>query len=190
MDGGGIAGHVPTHADSRHAAGMALKEFPKASNTAIAEMCLVGHELVAEIRKTQPYDSVGLRPPPVRRGRIGRMHLLRPPATFSPARRRARRAGQRDAGLWEEGREKKPHGERRWEPGNRIIGTREEEGMEARGTFDCGFVQPWNANNEGGRFTPMPKSRQPSPPPRSLHSFQELGGTLRSIQESKNHTHK
>jgi len=68
-----------TNADKRHAVGMALKEFPKASNTAIAEMCLVGHELVAEIRKTQPYDSVGLRPPPTRVGLDGRERKLPPP---------------------------------------------------------------------------------------------------------------
>jgi uncharacterized ParB-like nuclease family protein len=68
-----------TNADKRHAVGLALKEFPKASNAAIAEMCLVGHELVAEIRKSQPYDSVGLRPPPVRVGLDGRERKLPPP---------------------------------------------------------------------------------------------------------------
>jgi hypothetical protein len=79
-----------TNADKRHAVELAVKEFPKASNVAIAEMCLVGHELVAEIRKsqaagnqrneaTQPYDSVGLRPPPTRIGLDGRERKLPPP---------------------------------------------------------------------------------------------------------------
>ncbi|HMP82594.1 MAG TPA: ParB/RepB/Spo0J family partition protein [Verrucomicrobiota bacterium] len=68
-----------TNSDKRHAVGMALKEFPKTSNAAIAEMCLVGHELVAEIRKSQPYDSVGLRPPPVRVGLDGKERKLPPP---------------------------------------------------------------------------------------------------------------
>ena len=78
-----------TNADKRHAVGMALREFPKASNVAIAGMCLVGHELVAEIRKSQvvgnqrnevaqPYDSVGLRPPPTRVGLDGRERKLPP----------------------------------------------------------------------------------------------------------------
>ena len=79
-----------TNADKRHAVELAVKEFPKASNVAIAEMCLVGHELVAEIRKsqaagnqrneaTQPYDSVGLMPPSTRIGLDGRERKLPPP---------------------------------------------------------------------------------------------------------------
>lgn len=79
-----------TNADKRHAVGLALREFPTASNAAIAEMCLVGHELVAEIRKSQlvdnqqnqmdqPYDSVGLRPPPTRVGLDGKERRLPPP---------------------------------------------------------------------------------------------------------------
>jgi hypothetical protein len=73
-----------TNADKRHAVTLALKEFPKASNAAIAEMCLVGHELVAEIRKSQPYDSVGLRPPPTRVGLDGRERKLPPPPMVRP----------------------------------------------------------------------------------------------------------
>jgi uncharacterized ParB-like nuclease family protein len=68
-----------TNADKRHAVGMALKEFPKASTAAIAAMCLVSNELVAEIRKTQPADFGGLMPPPVRVGLDGRERRLPPP---------------------------------------------------------------------------------------------------------------
>ncbi len=68
-----------SNADKRHAIGLALKEFPKASNAAIAEMCLVGHELVAEIRRVQPYDSVGLKSSPTRIGLDGRERSLPPP---------------------------------------------------------------------------------------------------------------
>jgi hypothetical protein len=42
-------------------------------------MCLVSNELVAEIRKTQPAEIGGLRPPPVRVGLDGRERKLPPP---------------------------------------------------------------------------------------------------------------
>lgn len=71
-----------TNADKRCAVSMALKEFPKFSTVAIAEMCLVGDELVAEIRKSQvvenqrrevgqPTDSGRLNIPPVPQSRVG-----------------------------------------------------------------------------------------------------------------------
>ena len=68
-----------TNADKRHAVGMALKEFPRLSDVAISELCLVGRELVAEIRKTQPVDSGRLSPPPTRIGLDGRERKLPPP---------------------------------------------------------------------------------------------------------------
>ena len=40
-----------TNADKRNAVRMALEEFPRLSDVAISELCLVGRELVAEIRK-------------------------------------------------------------------------------------------------------------------------------------------
>ena len=67
-----------TNADKRHAVELALKEFPNVSTVAIAKMCLVGDELVAEIRKSQPTDSGRLAPPP-RIGLDGRERKLPPP---------------------------------------------------------------------------------------------------------------
>ena len=52
------------------------------SNVAISELCLVGHELVAELRKTQPYDSVGLTSPVCRIGVDGKERKLPPPPMF------------------------------------------------------------------------------------------------------------
>jgi hypothetical protein len=68
-----------TNADKRHAVELALREFPKVSDVAISEMCLVGRELVAEIRKALPVDSDRLRPPPTRVGLDGRERKLPPP---------------------------------------------------------------------------------------------------------------
>lgn len=68
-----------TNADKRHAVELALREFPNVSTVAIARMCLVGDELVAEIRKGQPTDSGRLRPPPTRVGLDGRERKLPPP---------------------------------------------------------------------------------------------------------------
>ena len=79
-----------TNADKRHAVELALREFPKVSDVAISEMCLVGRELVAEIRKSQtldnqpnqiaqPVDSDRLNPPPTRIGLDGRERKLPPP---------------------------------------------------------------------------------------------------------------
>ena len=79
-----------TNADKRHAVAMAVKEFPKVSDVAISEMCLVGRDLVSEIRKSQvvanepldsfqPADSGRLRPPPTRIGLDGRERKLPPP---------------------------------------------------------------------------------------------------------------
>ena len=68
-----------TNADKRHAIAMALKEFPKLSDVAISDLCLVGRELVAEIRKAQPVDSDRLTPPPTRIGLDGRERKLPPP---------------------------------------------------------------------------------------------------------------
>ena len=79
-----------TNADKRHAVELAVREFPNVSTVAIARMCLVGDELVAEIRKsqvvgnqwneaTQPTDSGRLAPPPARIGLDGRERKLPPP---------------------------------------------------------------------------------------------------------------
>ena len=68
-----------TNADKRNAVRMALEEFPRLSDVAISELCLVGRELVAEIRKSQPVDSGRLAPPPTRVGLDGRERKLPPP---------------------------------------------------------------------------------------------------------------
>ena len=68
-----------TNADKRHAVGMALREFPNVSTVAISKMCLVGDELVAELRKAQPTDSGRLNPPPTRIGLDGRERKMPPP---------------------------------------------------------------------------------------------------------------
>ena len=68
-----------TNADKRHAVELAVREFPNVSTVAIARMCLVGDELVAEIRKSQPTDSGRLAPPPTRIGLDGRERKLPPP---------------------------------------------------------------------------------------------------------------
>lgn len=68
-----------TNADKRHAVGMALREFPNVSTVAIAKLCLVGDELVAEMRKAQPTDSGRLASPPMRVGLDGRERKLPPP---------------------------------------------------------------------------------------------------------------
>ena len=67
-----------TNADKRHAVELALKEFPRFSDVAISELCKVGRELVAEIRKDQPVDSGRLNPPPKRIGLDGRERKLPP----------------------------------------------------------------------------------------------------------------
>ena len=79
-----------TNADKRHAVELALREFSKVSDVAISEMCLVGRDLVAEIRKSQvvehqqnqtnqPAVSGRLNPPPTRIGLDGRERKLPPP---------------------------------------------------------------------------------------------------------------
>ena len=84
-----------TNADKRHAVELALREFPKVSNVAIAGMCLVSDDLVAEMRKsqgvenqrsepTQPSEIGGLRPPPTRIGLDGRERKLPPPPMRPP----------------------------------------------------------------------------------------------------------
>jgi hypothetical protein len=74
-----------TNADKRHAVGMALKEFPKLSDRALAEICLVGHTFVADVRRAQvESDSTsGAKgshlPPPPRIGKDGKAYRLPPP---------------------------------------------------------------------------------------------------------------
>jgi uncharacterized ParB-like nuclease family protein len=87
-----------TNADKRHAVGLALREFPKASTAAIAEMCLVSNELVAEIRKTQPAEIGGLRPPPTRIGLDGRERTLPPPPMVRGEGERTMRLGDSATG--------------------------------------------------------------------------------------------
>jgi len=67
-----------TNADKRHAVGLALKEFPNLSDRALAEMCLVGHPLVAEVRASTGSSS-SCPPPPTRIGLDGRERKLSPP---------------------------------------------------------------------------------------------------------------
>lgn len=67
-----------TNADKRHAVGMALREFGKFSDSALAEMCAVNRELVAEVRKIRLLDSSNL-PPSTRIGKDGKEYRLPPP---------------------------------------------------------------------------------------------------------------
>lgn len=67
-----------TNADKRHAVTLALREFPMLSDVAISELCLVGRELVAEIRKVQVVDSDNLSPA-TRIGKDGKVYKLPPP---------------------------------------------------------------------------------------------------------------
>lgn len=74
-----------TNADKRHAVGMALKEFPKLSDRALAEICLVGHTFVADVRRAQveSNSTSGVNrshlPPPPRIGKDGKTYRLPPP---------------------------------------------------------------------------------------------------------------
>ena len=74
-----------TNADKRHAVGMALKEFPNLSDRALAEICLVGHPFVADVRRAQlesDSSSTPVKPqfpPPPRIGRDGVERRLPPP---------------------------------------------------------------------------------------------------------------
>lgn len=67
-----------TNADKRHAVGLALREFGKFSDSALAEMCAVNRELVAEVRKIRLLDSSNL-PPSTRIGKDGKEYRLPPP---------------------------------------------------------------------------------------------------------------
>jgi hypothetical protein len=67
-----------TNADKRHAVGMALKEFPKLSDRALAEICLVGNDLVGEVRRSQLSVSDSCSPP-TRIGLDGRERRFPPP---------------------------------------------------------------------------------------------------------------
>lgn len=60
-----------TNADKRHSVELALKEFPKASIAAIADMCRVSNELVSALRN-QPADFGGLNQPKTIIGLDGR----------------------------------------------------------------------------------------------------------------------
>ena len=78
-----------TNADKRHAVELALREFSKVSDVAISEMCLVGRDLVAEIRKSQVVEHQqnqggqvavsGNLPSPTRIGKDGKEYRLPPP---------------------------------------------------------------------------------------------------------------
>jgi len=52
-----LHGHRRTNADKRRCVELALKEFPKLSNRAIADMCGVSAEMVNSIRSTQLPES-------------------------------------------------------------------------------------------------------------------------------------
>jgi uncharacterized ParB-like nuclease family protein len=73
-----------TNADKRHAVELALREFPKLSDRALAEMCLVGHPLVAEVRAAGGISSTSTAngsqlPPSPRIGKDGKEYRLPPP---------------------------------------------------------------------------------------------------------------
>lgn len=67
-----------TNADKRHAVGMALREFPKLSDRALAEMCVVSDTFVGDIRREATAVKPQLAPPP-RIGLDGRERRLPPP---------------------------------------------------------------------------------------------------------------
>ena len=77
-----------TNADKRRAVEIAVQEFGKLSDLALAEMCAVNRELVAEVRKAHLLDSSRSAIPPVPQTRIGRDGVERrlPPP---PMQRRA-----------------------------------------------------------------------------------------------------
>jgi uncharacterized ParB-like nuclease family protein len=74
-----------TNADKRHAVELALREFPKLSDRALAEMCLVGHPFVADVRRSQVESdstsgaNASHLPPPPRIGKDGKEYRLPPP---------------------------------------------------------------------------------------------------------------
>ena len=67
-----------TNADKRHAVGMALKEFPKLSDRALAEICIVSDRFVGDMRRELTANRSQLPPPP-RIGRDGVERRLPPP---------------------------------------------------------------------------------------------------------------
>jgi len=67
-----------TNADKRHAVGIALKEFPKASLPVISKMCMVSEELVKCVSK-QLTENGGLRPTETVIGLDGRERKLPSP---------------------------------------------------------------------------------------------------------------
>lgn len=74
-----------TNADKRHAVGMALKEFPKLSDRALAEICIVSDHFVGDIRRELTANRSQLPPPP-RIGRDGVERRLPPPPMVRAAR--------------------------------------------------------------------------------------------------------
>ncbi len=74
-----------TNADKRHAVELALMEFPKLSDRALAEMCLVGHTFVADVRRSQVESdstsgaNASHLPAPPRIGKDGKAYPLPPP---------------------------------------------------------------------------------------------------------------
>jgi hypothetical protein len=84
-----------TNADKRHAVGIALVEFGKLSDRAIADVCGVGHQLVADVRRLQLDESSSHQPqnpnktavlpvPEVRIGRDGVERKLPPVPAAKP----------------------------------------------------------------------------------------------------------
>jgi len=67
-----------TNADKRHAVGMALKEFPKLSDRALAEMSIVSDTFVGDVRRESGAVKPHLPPPP-RIGKDGKVYCLPPP---------------------------------------------------------------------------------------------------------------
>lgn len=87
-----------TNADKRHAVEIALAEFSKLSNRAIAEICSVSHDLVSELRADVSKNESGgdsatssngsasksTHPPPPTRRRVGRDGKKYPPPPSRP----------------------------------------------------------------------------------------------------------
>ena len=86
-----------TNADKRHAVELAVKEFGKLTDVALAELCAVNRELVGEVRKAHLLDSSRSGIPPVPQSRIGRDGVERRLSAPPMVRRTADRTDEANA---------------------------------------------------------------------------------------------
>lgn len=73
-----IHGQRRTNADKRRSVELALAEWPRLSDRKIAEICAVGHDMVADVRQNQLAENAS-SPPPPRIGRDGKERNLPKP---------------------------------------------------------------------------------------------------------------